>query len=108
MLGRGGGGGGSWRDSLRWAEGGGGCYTIAPGKAEHLQIPAAERGEHPIPSPPAGRAAAAEQPAAPGSSLPDRCPPYPRLPPPPGALPRPSRATERRAAARGGALGAGH
>lgn len=60
MLGGGGGGGGSWRDSLRWAEGGGGCYTIAPGKAEHLQIPAAERGEHPIPSHP--RRPAGQQP----------------------------------------------
>lgn len=63
---QGGGGGGSWRDSLRWAEGGGGCYTIDPGKAEHLQIPAPERGEHPIP---AGRAAAEEKDEVPRLSV---------------------------------------
>lgn len=85
---RGGGGrregeGGSWWDSLRWAEGGGGCYTIAPGKAEHLQIPAAERGQPgSILSPPAGRAAAAAQDEA-SRSLARRT--LPALSPPPPA-----------------------
>lgn len=46
--GRRGGEEGSHWDSLKWAEGRGGCYTVARGKAERLQIAAPRLGAHPI------------------------------------------------------------